>query len=646
MHGALYYTNCWAPTPQAPPSLPALKRQRSKTIVLRWIADKRFSANFAKIQANPGKLARNWIACLDSTAPVRIFDSWGWELQPGADGHNSVIKGLFRVEESVAANLLLQSGRSADNQRWFVEKLGRDLLAVAPFDKDLAVQWVEKQEQETEFAYATRVAKLASQLGVARGVRQLGVRRVATAADKEARIARSRRWKAVNVPREYGYEDMEELLQGMGFQHVDITEKFRWRNRNGWAFRAAFANSESMVEATADDGTIVSINEIKFVNKEKMQKRCTALPRERVTSFKSFSSSAGINSNDGDLAPEDEGLAEHKEGEKKRSSATENPTNKRARVGPPEGFLRVANDGGGNCLFHAIAKAIEEEGRSRTHLQLRAMCVSHMQRHLATYAGYWDGKEPTKEGAPMTNATFTDYVQRVAQPGAWCGYTELHAMACTMDRPILVVRPSNEGAWNFHIFNPDGANKQITLWYESEHYMSFCKEKICRIISMNGRLRPAMAHVVVSKLCCPKSKPTVIPWVATPFDKVAAKSRRQSVVTQSEKSTPLMVVLSTRDLILSVAKPLALRTENLLTLWQDILQKMVIPLVHRLQELRRSLENLLHTIPTHKHMILKARTMFGPAIFVDGRSEQPHGGLAPEAARITLTVLILILPVA
>ena len=206
--------------------------------------------------------------------------------------------------------------------------MGRDLLAVAPFDKDLAVQWVEKQEQETEFAYATRVAKLASQLGVARGVRQLGVRRVATAADKEARITRSRRWKAVNVPREYGYEDMEELLQGMGFQHVDITEKFRWRNRNGWTFRAAFANSESMVEATADDGTIVSINEIKFVNKEKMQKRCTALPRERVTSFKRFSSSAGINSNDGDLAPEDEGLAEHKEGEKNAPARQKIPQTK------------------------------------------------------------------------------------------------------------------------------------------------------------------------------------------------------------------------------------------------------------------------------------------------------------------------------
>ena len=63
-----------------------------------------------------------------------MFDSCGWELQPGAtDVHKSVIKGLFRVEESVAAKLLLQSGRFADNQRWFVEKLGKEPLAVEPF---------------------------------------------------------------------------------------------------------------------------------------------------------------------------------------------------------------------------------------------------------------------------------------------------------------------------------------------------------------------------------------------------------------------------------------------------------------------------------------------------------------------------------
>ena len=93
------------------------------------------------------------------------------------------------------------------------------------------MQWVDRLDEESDATYATRVAKLASQFGVARGLRQLGVRRLATAADAESRTNRSRKWKAVSVPGEYGYEDMEELLAGLGFQQADITEKFRWRSR-------------------------------------------------------------------------------------------------------------------------------------------------------------------------------------------------------------------------------------------------------------------------------------------------------------------------------------------------------------------------------------------------------------------------------
>lgn len=64
-----------APTPQAPPNLLTLKRQRGKTIVLRWLADKRFSANFAKIQANPGKLARSCIAAFPVQIRQPLFES-------------------------------------------------------------------------------------------------------------------------------------------------------------------------------------------------------------------------------------------------------------------------------------------------------------------------------------------------------------------------------------------------------------------------------------------------------------------------------------------------------------------------------------------------------------------------------------------
>ena len=59
---------------------------------------------------------------------------------------------------------------------------------------------------------------------------------------------------------------------------------------------------------------------------------------------------------------------------------------------------------------------------------------------------------------------------RISKEGAWGGYTELHALATTMDRPILVVRPSAAGAYDFHHFNPDGKGKQLNLWFQGSHY--------------------------------------------------------------------------------------------------------------------------------------------------------------------------------
>ncbi len=76
-----------------------------------------------------------------------------------------------------------------------------------------------------------------------------------------------------------------------------------------------------------------------------------------------------------------------------------------------------------------------------------------------------------------------------------------------------------------------------------------------------------------------------------------------------------------------------------------MLPKKVIRLVHRLRSPRPSLENLLCKIHALKPIFLKTRNMFGHAISADGRSGHPPGGLAPEAARTTSIVLMLIRPV-
>ena len=52
-------------------------------------------------------------------------------------------------------------------------------------------------------------------------------------------------------------------------------------------------------------------------------------------------------------------LAEHKEGDSgaKRPGGSESAPSKRARVGPPDGFVKISNPGGGNCLFHGCRKS-------------------------------------------------------------------------------------------------------------------------------------------------------------------------------------------------------------------------------------------------------------------------------------------------
>ena len=101
------------------------------------------------------------------------------DLQPGAASHKSVIKDIFRVEEPVAAKLLMQSSRPADNQGWFAEKMDHcqlNLLTKILQRNGLTTM----QDDEGNAAYATPVAKPASQLRVAREGRQSGVRRIAS----------------------------------------------------------------------------------------------------------------------------------------------------------------------------------------------------------------------------------------------------------------------------------------------------------------------------------------------------------------------------------------------------------------------------------------------------------------------------------
>ena len=77
---------------------------------------------------------------------------------------------------------------------------------------------------------------MASALGVAKGVRQLGVRRPASTGDTKQRRQQPRKWTAKNIPRDYDFQDVEQLLQDLKFTEIEILEKFRHKARAGWSF--------------------------------------------------------------------------------------------------------------------------------------------------------------------------------------------------------------------------------------------------------------------------------------------------------------------------------------------------------------------------------------------------------------------------
>ena len=98
---------------------------------------------------------------------------------------------------------------------------------------------------------------------------------------------------------------------------------------------------------------------------------------------------------------------------------------------------------------------------------MRSTCIKHLKKHAATYGAFWNGKSPD-ESSKLAN--FSDYITAVSAPGTWCGYFELAALSNTMDRPIVVAHE----AGNFHVFNADGTQAPIALYYNgTNHYQAF-----------------------------------------------------------------------------------------------------------------------------------------------------------------------------
>ena len=194
---------------QCSPEAPALKTTGlqpkapvvQSTSVLRvhsdWVYCEKGEKAWAEITKNPGSHFRAWAAASFGS----IKDTWQWQLTRGPGGAEATVEGLIRMPSARVAAAMSASGSRHGGETWFVSNVSRaqELQGVPA----LSVHWQDWEPNEAWGTYLARCRRAAQAVdfGLARGAKQLGVRRVASEAELARPRTLRRLWRACGIPR-------------------------------------------------------------------------------------------------------------------------------------------------------------------------------------------------------------------------------------------------------------------------------------------------------------------------------------------------------------------------------------------------------------------------------------------------------------
>ena len=99
------------------------------------------------------------------------------------------------------------------------------------------------------------------------------------------------------------------------------------------------------------------------------------------------------------------------------------------------------NKGRGDCLFRAIAQALEGTTQAMDHLTLRWHTARHMTEHATAWEPFWNGESPAPPGLELPCDSFQEYIRIIANPGQWGGGLELGVLADLLKSTILILGP-------------------------------------------------------------------------------------------------------------------------------------------------------------------------------------------------------------
>ena len=408
-------------------------------------------------------------------------DSWGWELQNGAAGEGTVVKGLFRFKQgSELEQALISSGLISSGVRAYWDPVNWEQT---PIKKKPFISWVEQLSNESYADYAVRALSLTGGLGLARGWRQLGIRSSQGVPVPEFI---SRNWTLKGCPRHWDQEDLVQFLEGADFKDMVFYAKKRERFGTCWQSRGSHKVPQTYMQLLYEGSDFETG---KFLVVEKTQRNGLSQGSTRLQGERRISLGPGNpkkaevtqveeqlgetqldpSQEEGNSQPNQEDLDQQEDASmstvnKRAAGFGGSPEKKRSCVHPlPKGVARIANEGSGNCLFLSVSDALKAAGGgNHNHLKVRATAINHLKKHHDKYYGYWDHLLPDGSQSPdVTIDGFRKYIDLVAVTWAWAGNLELAALAATLDRPISVIHEQGQ----IYSFNLEGRYGDLFVYY-------------------------------------------------------------------------------------------------------------------------------------------------------------------------------------
>ena len=328
--------------------------------------------------------------------------------------------------------------------------------------------------------------------GLVAGSRQLGKR-----LKRAEGQAVQRHWLIDGVPREVTTDQLVTVLQGAGFDEIEMLVQRRRGALMEFHFRAKatfttdcigipfqlgeneFALWARIAPPKRGKGTPQTISTAGSWSLEPPKSRWTTEQvalnegEDQETNGKDGASVLDSGSTAGDVTmppgAADKDRPAGPVGAKERRAGEKGAAKKIMAVqqrSVPAGVEVAAQPMDGNCLLHCLAAGLKEldTPKEYTAAEIRARVANHFAKNESEYRKIWDGELPNH----AVSDDFKRYVREVEKDGVWGGLLELRAAARIYDTRLIIFATPVE----IEPFHVHGQQKRrvIALRFNGRHY--------------------------------------------------------------------------------------------------------------------------------------------------------------------------------